>query len=728
MGRKYRNFSIIAIGDGVPTATQYVSITKEGLSYGEAHPRACVRREDDRWRSADAYMSVTGIDRAAPKPMYAFCNKPPVEEDPLSKPRTIPEPGNRPQFGLRVDDIPGTRPTAVGKVAKPRGTNPLEPHYQLPTTVERPFTPPRFLRDAMDLTDVPGAVAKKRLGQPPTSWAPRTLQLDVTDIAGASPGQKALRHGRGVGKTVRDSNLNVADINGRRYAPTHPQLPEVEGARPAHYGHTRVPEHTDYALRTTDIPGGSPRKWRTRDWLIPHERTQFRPLCNAADVPGAVPAGRAEAFQHRKTRAETAAVSSKQHSAAEREMEAALTSLMENVPPPQLRAAMKALKAADNDGSGLVTAAELSKSLRASAFPVREELQSMAPQLDTHGTGYVNARMLRDQMRRAATAPRPATVAASVPSLVEQEGAHSRPHTAAAAPEAHAGAASAAAADTSADAPAGGAAAAASDASAAPAAPGTPPRPAAPHARSAQYQRLAPPFPGFPAGLTRTEICSRMDHPGRRHYSPREEGAGRLLQRQPISEAHKWTPSREADHKVATCNWTRVESNEEGVGGEGEGGTLGGDAAQGGSAWWGAWELRGEVGATGTEAPMSPEAAARTLMAHQRAATAQPGMRFQGLPPPASPRPLLAPPGRTSSAGPPAAHQRVLRASLDGGATARDAAPRPFTAAASLPQQRAPPPAPAARGTRTQQRANAELQREIAMVRSLPNPPERRPR
>jgi hypothetical protein len=41
------------------------------------------------------------------------------------------------------------------------GTNPLNPVYALPTVEVRPITPPKFIRDQMDVSDIAGARPKR---------------------------------------------------------------------------------------------------------------------------------------------------------------------------------------------------------------------------------------------------------------------------------------------------------------------------------------------------------------------------------------------------------------------------------------------------------------------------------------------------------------------------------------------------------------------------------------
>jgi hypothetical protein len=41
------------------------------------------------------------------------------------------------------------------------GGDPLNPTYQVPKVEQRPFTPPRYMRDQMEIDDIDGARPKK---------------------------------------------------------------------------------------------------------------------------------------------------------------------------------------------------------------------------------------------------------------------------------------------------------------------------------------------------------------------------------------------------------------------------------------------------------------------------------------------------------------------------------------------------------------------------------------
>ena len=67
---------------------------------------------------------------------------------------------NKKSFNLTNDDIEFSKPQCV-KNETNRHINPLEPKYNLPNPPIYPITPPKFIRDSMDISDIKGAKPKK---------------------------------------------------------------------------------------------------------------------------------------------------------------------------------------------------------------------------------------------------------------------------------------------------------------------------------------------------------------------------------------------------------------------------------------------------------------------------------------------------------------------------------------------------------------------------------------
>jgi hypothetical protein len=68
---------------------------------------------------------------------------------------------NKPEYNLATSDIKGASPKCVQFTTNRFGHNPLSPEYNLPKVETRPFTPPKFIRDQMDISDIQGARPKK---------------------------------------------------------------------------------------------------------------------------------------------------------------------------------------------------------------------------------------------------------------------------------------------------------------------------------------------------------------------------------------------------------------------------------------------------------------------------------------------------------------------------------------------------------------------------------------
>ena len=67
---------------------------------------------------------------------------------------------NKKSFNLTNDDIEFSKPQCV-KNATSRHTNPLQPKYIMKSPEILPITPPKFIRDAMDVKDIKGSQPKK---------------------------------------------------------------------------------------------------------------------------------------------------------------------------------------------------------------------------------------------------------------------------------------------------------------------------------------------------------------------------------------------------------------------------------------------------------------------------------------------------------------------------------------------------------------------------------------
>ena len=109
------------------------------------------------------------IEGASPRSNSIFTNKIDYslkneDIEKTSPKRIIPEKTNKPNFNLSNKDIEGTEPRGHHCFNTSRHVDPLNPKYPLPSCPNK-FPPPvpMFLRDTLNVRDIPGATVKKNL-------------------------------------------------------------------------------------------------------------------------------------------------------------------------------------------------------------------------------------------------------------------------------------------------------------------------------------------------------------------------------------------------------------------------------------------------------------------------------------------------------------------------------------------------------------------------------------
>ena len=198
---------------------------------------------------------------------------------------------------------------------------PLDPVYTLASIVERPVTPPRFVRDALDCSDIERA----RPTLPPhrSQAQPRSIGTLSTDIVGG--GARPLARYPPVRK-MQSSSLESRDITNTRFVSsrcTDPLDPvysfgrstnldvsslvsaitrsngleqqagnttgnlisfgAVDGAKARKLPAAREAHNASLSLRSEDISSPAAQEW---SWAKPR-RTTWRDTTNTRDVPGA---------------------------------------------------------------------------------------------------------------------------------------------------------------------------------------------------------------------------------------------------------------------------------------------------------------------------------------------------------------------------------------------------------------------------------------------------------
>lgn len=97
--------------------------------------------------------------------MYTIHDKEPIpfalvqpnqQVKPFGRPATAKAPRAQP-LSLKVDDIPGTRTKLHCFGTSPRLTNPVDPQYQWPRHQQPDAPVPKFIRNTLDTSDIPGS-------------------------------------------------------------------------------------------------------------------------------------------------------------------------------------------------------------------------------------------------------------------------------------------------------------------------------------------------------------------------------------------------------------------------------------------------------------------------------------------------------------------------------------------------------------------------------------------
>ena len=130
-----------------------------------------------------------------------------------SCPKALHQPLNKPYYNLRSDDIAGTKPAIAKFKTKREASNPLNPVYRLPSF--EPLEPviPKFIRDSINVDDIPGTR--------PKTFHQRTIEDRITnnvlDIDGARPKKEYLVDGcnleeRGAQSARRKGHQRVPNV------------------------------------------------------------------------------------------------------------------------------------------------------------------------------------------------------------------------------------------------------------------------------------------------------------------------------------------------------------------------------------------------------------------------------------------------------------------------------------------------------------------------------------
>lgn len=109
---------------------------------------------------------------------------------------------NKPEYNLKTSDIDKAQ-SNLSNFKSTRFTNPLNPVYKLPSYEVKPVTPPKFVRDSINIDDISGAKPEKYF-----KYATRD-HINVRDIEGAKPEPEKV--------LVKPNFMDPKDINGEAF-------------------------------------------------------------------------------------------------------------------------------------------------------------------------------------------------------------------------------------------------------------------------------------------------------------------------------------------------------------------------------------------------------------------------------------------------------------------------------------------------------------------------------
>ena len=246
-------------------------------------------------RAAGSNLATADIEGSRPcLKGYQYFNKPSYANttDQIEKasPRQLHQKLDKPQYSLSTKDIEKAYPSKTGFQTKRIGTNPLNPTYQLPYYEVRAITPPKFIRDHINISDIEGTKPEIYY-----KWNTRN-SMDVNDIEGAMPRpEKKLSKPNFM--DPRDINRGTSHVYNRCVNPLMPEyvtkddtgalitIGHVEGSNPKKAIKTDIAPHNRH-LDNRDIEGSTAGTLNL-GILGKKERNYEKKIVNAADIEGA---------------------------------------------------------------------------------------------------------------------------------------------------------------------------------------------------------------------------------------------------------------------------------------------------------------------------------------------------------------------------------------------------------------------------------------------------------
>ena len=211
-----------------------------------------------------------------------------------SSPKKLHQKLHKRYFNLTNEDICQSRPQCNKFVTKRKPSNPLNPVYKLAYAEVRTATPPRFIRDQINIDDIDGSKPN-----PYVKYNINRKTNEINDIDGARPSKIKLRQDFiGMQLNVRDINEYMEFKTKRVVNPLEPiyhgvndkgepiTYGRIKGSKPKRLHPVKVNKVESMFLNTGDIKGA--QTFTLSDKFYKKKtRKDFRRNTLTDDIPGA---------------------------------------------------------------------------------------------------------------------------------------------------------------------------------------------------------------------------------------------------------------------------------------------------------------------------------------------------------------------------------------------------------------------------------------------------------
>ncbi|WZN66632.1 EF-hand domain-containing protein [Chloropicon roscoffensis] len=368
---KTKNASQIDFSDGFTPTTSYRTLALDTLS----------EKDDFRLKERDrrpipypwGSLTTEGINKAQSAPLYRYTKRGSAAQKTLAK--TFDDAEMRPKkltsANAFADAVNRIVLDARKKKMGPRGTNPLDPTYKLPTFVKETPPVPRFIKDNLDTSDIKGTSPH------PVQKAFMRNTLQVDDIEGTKVGWRP-KYRENFGRNVRDLNLDVRDINKMRKKKIKAEKEPIDvGVK----RQTKRPQSVTYSLKTNDIDGAQSRP-RGRYLPCGQKRTQYVHTNNTQDIRGATPKKRSDRRPY-SAPIDRTGLSSRASNLIESKIRESIQRQYHDI--------SNSFRNLDRDGSGKLTTEEFSRVMSKCEIRMAEDEAKLVVQgFDTNNSGTVD--------------------------------------------------------------------------------------------------------------------------------------------------------------------------------------------------------------------------------------------------------------------------------------------------------------------------------------------------